>query len=277
MKKAKKSIEQKRQFSTVFFLLGVKVIPNLKKPREIIEMFFDIEKLSENYNDLINGIDIDEMKAMFDLFNSYVYNNFLNYYVEEEFYNIHEKPLRQIVNLIENKLAINYLTQMNDEEYDDIYNELVNLINIERQKYSFFKKMSISISFNLYKNKPFLESDDEVYTKYKNLDAFIYKALIKKPDLSFFEDKNYWLYSEELNMSDFLKEIKHYINIRGFYLMNDNGESFIINQDLYVPEDVLLNYCNEVKVRKNKKLLPFKKKNCTIIDDEISRKELFDV
>lgn len=167
--------------------------------------------------------------------------------------------------------------QMNDEEYDDIYNELVNLINIERQKYSFFKKMSISISFNLYKNKPFLESDDEVYEKYKNLDAFIYKALIKKPDLSFFEDKNYWLYSEELNMSDFLKEIKHYINIRGFYLMNDNGESFIINQDLYVPEDVLLNYCNEVKVRKNKKLLPFKKKNCTIIDDEISRKELFDV
>lgn len=277
MKKAKKSIEQKRQFSTVFFLLGLKVIPNLKKPREIIEMFFDIEKLSENYNDLINGIDIDEMKAMFDLFNSYVYNNFLNYYVEEEFYNIHEKPLRQIVNLIENKLAINYLTQMNDEEYDDIYNELVNLINIERQKYSFFKKMSISISFNLFKNKPFLESNDEVYTKYKNLDAFIYKALIKKPDLSFFEDKNYWLYSEELNMSDFLKEIKHYINIRGFYLMNDNGESFIINQDLYVPEDVLLNYCNEVKVRKNKKLLPFKKKNCTIIDDEISRKELFDV
>lgn len=116
------------------------MIPNLKKPREIIEMFFDIEKLSENYNDLINGIDIEEMKAMFDLFNSYVYNNFLNYYVEEEFYNIHEKPLRQIVNLIENKLAINYLTQMNDEEYDDIYNELVNLINIERQKYSFLKK-----------------------------------------------------------------------------------------------------------------------------------------
>lgn len=253
------------------------MIPNLKKPREIIEMFFDIEKLSDNYNDLIGKIDIEEMKAMFDLFNSYVYNNFLNYYVEEEFYNIHEKPLRQIVNLIENKLAINYLMQMNDEEYDDIYNELVNLINIERQKYSFFKKMSISISFNLYKNKPFLESDDEVYTKYKNLDAFIYKALIKKPDLSFFEDKNYWLYSEELNMSDFLKEIKHYINIRGFYLMNDNGESFIINQDLYVPEDVLLDYCNEVKVRKNKKLLPFKKKNCTIIDDEISRKELFDV
>lgn len=253
------------------------MIPNLKKPREIIEMFFDIEKLSENYNDLIGKIDIEEMKAMFDLFSSYVYNNFLNYYVEEEFYNIHEKPLRQIVNLIENKLAINYLMQMNDEEYDDIYNELVNLINIERQKYSFFKKMSMNISFNLYKDKPFLESNEKKYIKEKNLDAFIYKKLIKKPDLSFFKDKNYWLYSEELNMSDFLKEIKHYINIRGFYLMNDNGESFIINQDLYVPEDVLLNYCNEVKVRKNKKLLPFKKKNCTIIDDEISRKELFDV
>lgn len=41
------------------------MIPNLKKPREIIEMFFDIEKLSENYNDLISKIDIDEMKAMF--------------------------------------------------------------------------------------------------------------------------------------------------------------------------------------------------------------------
>ena len=167
------------------------MIPNLKKPREIIEMFFDIEKLSDNYNDLITKIDIDEMKAMFDLFNSYVYNNFLSYYVEEEFYNIHREPLRQIVSLIENKLAINYLMQMNDEEYDDLYNELADLISIERLKYSFFKKMSINISFNLYKNKPFLESNDEVYTKYKNLDAFIYKALIKKPDLSFFEDKNY--------------------------------------------------------------------------------------
>lgn len=253
------------------------MIPNLKKPREIIELFFDIEKLSKNYNDLVPKIDVDEMKAMFNLFNSYVYPNFLSYYVQTEFYEIHRIPLRQLTNLIENKLAMNYLIQMNDEEYDDIYNELANLIDIERQKFSFFKKMSMNISFNLYKDKPFLELDEEKYIKEKNLDAFIYKKLIKKPDLSFFKDKNYWLYSDEINMSDFLKEVKHYINLRGFYLINDNGESFIINQDLYVLTYTFFNWCNEIKVKKNKKLIPFKKKNCTIMEDEISRKEVFDV
>ena len=76
------------------------MIPNLKKPREIIELFFDIEKLSKNYNDLVPKIDVDEMKAMFNLFNSYVYPNFLSYYVQTEFYEIHRIPLRQLTNLI---------------------------------------------------------------------------------------------------------------------------------------------------------------------------------
>lgn len=251
------------------------MIPNLKKPREIIELFFDIEKLKNNYNDLVPKIDTNEMKVMFSLFNSYIHPNFLTYYANTEFFNIHRIPLKQIVDLIETKLAMNYLMQINEEEYDNIYNELVDLLDMERQKYSFFKTMSMNISFNLYKDKPFLELNEEKYIKEKNLDAFIYKKLIKKPDLSFFKDKNYWLYSGEINMSDFLKEIKHYINLRGFYLINDNGERFIINQDLYVLTYTFFNWCHEIKVRKNKKLLPFKKKNCTIMEDEISRKEVF--
>ena len=253
------------------------MIPNLKKPKKIIEMFFDIKKLTENYNDLVNEIDVKEMKAMFSMYNSYFYPNFLNYYAQTEFYEIHRKPLKRIVDLIESKLAMNYLMQMNDKEYDDIYNELTELIDIERLKYSFFKNMSISMSFSLFKYKPFLELDNEYYTKDKNLDAFIYKKLTKKPDLSFFKDKNYWLCSEESNMSDFLKEIKYYVNLRGFYLINDNGEKFFINQDLYVPTYEFFLYCNEIKVRKNKKLIPFKKRNCTIIEEKISRKEVLDV